>query len=70
MVELKLTGKDGVNIARSKRAGLLRYRSFLLHQMTTLFFSPLLLSSAMEEKQTLKIVMFSDYIEDMVHSIY
>ena len=45
---------------------MLRYKSEALHLLGTMFFSPFLLTGPMEEKQTLKVEMFSEYIESSV----
>ena len=68
MVHLKLSGKDGRLITSSRRSAMLRYKSQVLHFLSTMFFSPLLLTGPMEEKQTLKVEMFSEYLEKSVKS--
>lgn len=45
---------------------MLRYKSWLLHILSTVIFSPALLVGPMEEKQELKIEMFSEFFEMMV----
>ena len=68
MVHLKLTGKEGKLIAHSRRTAMLRYKSYTLHLLSTMVFSPFLLAGPMEEKQTLKIEMFTDYLENRVRN--
>jgi seipin len=68
MVQLKLTGKEGKLIAYSRRTAMLRYKSYTLHLLSTMVFSPFLLAGPMEEKQTLKIEMFTDYLENRVRN--
>ncbi|KAK4016626.1 seipin isoform X2 [Daphnia magna] len=64
MVQLTLTGKNGKFIAASKRSAMLRYKSWILHFLGTVMFSPaMLLGPVMEEKQTLKVEMFSEFLE-------
>lgn len=63
---MTLTGKDGKFIAVSRRSAMLRYKSWLLHLLNTMMFSPALLAETMEEKQTLKIEMFSEFLESPV----
>jgi len=69
MVHLKLSGKDGRLITSSRRSAMLRYKSQVLHFLSTMFFSPLLLTGPMEEKQTLKVEMFSEYLEKSVNPV-
>lgn len=66
MIHLKLTGRNGQLLTNSRRSTMLRYKSEALHLLSTMFFSPFLLTGPMEEKQTLKVEMFSEYIESSV----
>nr|CAH0111538.1 unnamed protein product [Daphnia galeata] len=64
MVQVTLTGKNGKFIAISKRSAMLRYKSWILHFLGTVMFSPaMLLGPIMEEKQILKVEMFSEFLE-------
>ncbi|XP_057366910.1 seipin-like [Daphnia carinata] len=63
MVQLTLTGKNGKFIAMSRRSAMLRYKSWILHFLGTVMFSPALLVGPMEEKQMLKVEMFSEFLE-------
>lgn len=45
---------------------MLRYRSWILHVLSTVMFSPALLAGPMEEKQMLKVEMFSEFLESPV----
>lgn len=48
---------------------MLRYKSWILHFLGTVMFSPaMLLGPIMEEKQTLKVEMFSEFLEAPVCS--
>lgn len=53
----------------SRRSAMLRYKSWILHYLGTLIFSPALLAGPMEEKQTLKVEMFSEFLEIPVSKI-
>lgn len=64
MIQLKLIGRNGQSISHSRRSAMLRYKSGALHFLSTIFFSPFLLTGPMEEKQTLKVEMFSEYLEN------
>lgn len=66
MIQLKLIGRNGQSISHSRRSAMLRYKSGALHFLSTIFFSPFLLTGPMEEKQTLKVEMFSEYLENPV----
>lgn len=63
MVQVELTGRNGKFIAQSRRIAMLRYKSWILHSISTLIFSPALLAGPMEEKQELKVEMFSEFLE-------
>jgi len=69
MVQLKLTGKDGKLVAQSRRSAMLRYKSYTLQLLSTVMFSPLLLAGPLEEKQTLKVVLFNDFLEDLNYPV-
>ncbi len=48
---------------------MLRYKSWILHFLGTVMFSPaMLLGPILEEKQTLKVEMFSEFLEAPVCS--
>jgi hypothetical protein len=69
LVKVTLTGRNGKFIATSKRSAMLRYKSWILHFLGTVMFSPaMLLGPIMEEKQTLKVEMFSEFLEAPVCS--
>jgi len=68
-LQVELTGRNGKFIAQSRRIAMLRYKSWILHSISTLIFSPALLAGPMEEKQELKIEMFSEFLELVVTSI-
>ena len=66
MVHLKLNGRNGQLLTKSRRSAMLRYKSGQLHFLSTLFFSPFLLTGPMEEKQVVKVEMFSEFLENSV----
>lgn len=68
VVQMLLTGKDGSLVGASRRISMLRYKSLALHLISTFFYSPFLLTGPMEEKQTLKIEMFSKFFANKVQS--
>jgi len=69
LVKVTLTGRNGKFIATSKRSAMLRYKSWILHFLGTVMFSPaMILGPLMEEKQTLKVEMFSEFLEAPVCS--
>lgn len=69
MVCAEFHGKKMV-LAHSCRSTMLHYRSTLLDTIYTFVFSPFLLFGTIEEKQDLKIELFSDYQEnDLVNSL-
>ncbi|XP_014782125.1 seipin [Octopus bimaculoides] len=51
-------------IQSAAKTTMLRYRSSLLHTMSTLFYLPFLITGANEEKQILHVELFSKYTED------
>lgn len=66
MVCIHMRDKEGSLLAHSCRAAMLHYRSELLLTLKTLFFTPLLLFGASEEKQGITVELFSNYAEDAV----
>ena len=70
VVQLKLTGRDGKLISESRRSAMLRYRSWVLHLLSTTIFSPALIVGPMEEKQWLKVEMFSEFLEHPVRIFF
>nr|CAD7257202.1 unnamed protein product [Timema shepardi] len=66
MVCVELQGKDEILVDSSCRSAMLHYRSSLLHALSTLTFSPMLLFGHAEEKQNVILELFSDFEEDQV----
>nr|CAD7439367.1 unnamed protein product [Timema bartmani] len=69
MVCVELQGKDEILVDSSCRSAMLHYRSSLLHALSTLTFSPMLLFGHAEEKQNVILELFSDFEEDQNHPV-
>ncbi|XP_031427482.1 seipin [Clupea harengus] len=61
MVKMFCYSKDGHTTASVARSAMLHYRSSLLHTLSTLAFSPLLLAGVSEQKQNLEVELYADY---------
>lgn len=61
MVRMSAYTKGGKMVSSVGRSTMLHYRSSLLQSMTTLTFSPFLLSGMAEQKQLIEVELFSDY---------
>uniref|UniRef100_A0A8C9TZS7 Seipin n=1 Tax=Scleropages formosus TaxID=113540 RepID=A0A8C9TZS7_SCLFO len=61
MVKMSCYSKEGHTVSSVARSVMLHYRSKLLQTLSTLAFSPLLLLGLLEEKQLVKVELFSDY---------
>lgn len=66
MVCVDLKDRDGEEIARSCRSAMLHYKSYIHHILSTLVYSPFLLSGSTEEKQVVHVELFSSFEEDPV----
>ncbi|KAJ8275994.1 hypothetical protein COCON_G00077460 [Conger conger] len=64
MVRMSCYTKSGQTIKSVARSAMLHYRSGLLQTLSTLFFSPLLLSGVSEQKQFVEVELFSDHREN------
>ncbi|KAG9351569.1 hypothetical protein JZ751_022820 [Albula glossodonta] len=64
MVKMSCYTRDGLTILSVTRSAMLHYRSSLLQTLSTLFFSPLLLSGVLEQKQFVEVELFSDHREN------
>ncbi|XP_064207331.1 seipin-like [Anguilla rostrata] len=64
MVKMSCYSKSGQTIKSVARSAMLHYRSGLLQILSTLFFSPLLLSGVTEQKQFVEVELFSDHREN------
>lgn len=61
MVKMTAYTKGGKPVSSVGRSTMLHYRSSLLQTLSTLLFSPLLLSGMAEQKQLIEVELFSDY---------
>lgn len=66
MVCVQLRDKESQLVDNSCRSTMLHYRSYLLHTLTTLIFSPMLMFGNKEEKQNIVLELFADFEEDQV----
>ncbi|XP_029379389.1 seipin [Echeneis naucrates] len=61
MVKMSSYTKGGKTVSSVGRSTMLHYRSSLLQTLSTLVFSPLLLSGMAEQKQLIEVELFSGY---------
>ncbi|KAK7891697.1 hypothetical protein WMY93_023660 [Mugilogobius chulae] len=61
MIKMTCYSKGGKIVSSVGRSTMLHYRSSLLKTMSTLMFSPLLLSGMTEQKQLIEVELVSDY---------
>ncbi|XP_041650705.1 seipin [Cheilinus undulatus] len=61
MVKMSSYTKGGKNVKSVSRSTMLHYRSSLLQTISTLLFSPFLLTGMTEQKQLIDVELFSDY---------
>lgn len=61
MVKMTSYAKTGQAVSSVGRSTMLHYRSSLLQTLSTLLFSPLLLTGVAEQKQLIEVELFSDY---------
>ncbi|XP_014603643.1 PREDICTED: seipin [Polistes canadensis] len=64
MVCARLHSRNAFVVERVCRSAMLHYRSTLLHTLSTLIFSPMMISGTTEEKQTLVLELFGNFEED------
>lgn len=69
MVCAQLRSRDGFLVDHSCRSAMLHYRSTLLHTLTTLTFSPMMIFGSVEEKQNVVLELFGNFEEDQVTNI-
>ncbi|XP_036444898.1 seipin [Colossoma macropomum] len=67
MVKMSCYTKGGKTMSTVARSAMLHYRSSLLQTLSTLLFSPLLLTGMSEQKQLIEVELFSDYKSDSYH---
>lgn len=61
MVKMSCYTKGGKTVSSVGRSTMLHYRSSLLQSLSTLLFSPFLLSGMAEQKQLIEVELFADY---------
>lgn len=64
MITMSCYTKDGKTVSTVSRSAMLHYRSSLLQILSTLVFSPMLLTGLSEQKQLIEVELFSDYKSD------
>ncbi|KAB5548768.1 hypothetical protein PHYPO_G00059400 [Pangasianodon hypophthalmus] len=64
MIKMSCYTKDGKTVSTVARSAMLHYRSSLLQTLSTLLFSPVLLTGLSEQKQLIEVELFSDYKSD------
>ncbi|XP_016098714.1 seipin-like [Sinocyclocheilus grahami] len=65
MVKMSCYTTDGTVVQSVSRSTMLHYRSNLLQTMSTLLFSPLLLTGVSEQKQLIEVELFPDFKSDL-----
>lgn len=61
MVKMSCYSRGGQTVSSVARSAMLHYRSSLLQTLSTLVFSPLLLTGMAEQKQLIEVELYSDY---------
>lgn len=69
MVCVELRSRNGFLVDHTCRSAMLHYRSTLLHMLTTLTFSPMMIFGNVEEKQDVVLELFSNFEEDQNHPV-
>ncbi|KAK2575398.1 hypothetical protein KPH14_008314 [Odynerus spinipes] len=69
MVCAQLRSRDGFLVAHACRSAMLHYRSGLLHILSTLTFSPMMIFGSIEEKQNIVLELFGNFEEDQSHPV-
>ncbi|KYN38370.1 Seipin [Trachymyrmex septentrionalis] len=69
MVCAQLRSRDGHLIDHMCKSTMLHYRSTLLHTLTTLLFSPMMIFGNVEEKQDIVLELFNNFEEDQNHPV-
>ncbi|KAF5908935.1 seipin-like isoform X1, partial [Clarias magur] len=64
LVKMSCYTKEGKTMSTVTRSAMLHYRSSLLQTLSTLVFSPVLLTGLSEQKQLIEVELFSDYKSD------
>ncbi|KAM6937491.1 seipin-like [Xenentodon cancila] len=61
MISMSCYTRDGKIVSTVGRSTMLHYRSHFLQTLSTLFYSPVLLTGMAEQKQLIEVELFSDY---------
>ena len=69
MVCAQLRSRDGYLVEHTCKSTMLHYRSTLLHALTTLTFSPMMMFGTTEEKQNVVLELFGNFEEDQSHPV-
>ncbi|XP_012232082.1 seipin [Linepithema humile] len=69
MVCAQMRSRDGYLVDHTCRSTMLHYRSTLLHMLTTLTFSPMMIFGSVEEKQDVVLELFNNFEEDQSHPV-
>ncbi|KYN06018.1 Seipin [Cyphomyrmex costatus] len=69
MVCAQLRSRDSHLIDHTCKSAMLHYRSKLLHTLTTLMFSPMMIFGNIEEKQDVVLELFNNFEEDQNHPV-
>ncbi|TGZ38022.1 seipin [Temnothorax longispinosus] len=69
MVCAQLRSRDGYLVDHTCKSAMLHYRSTLLHTLTTLTFSPMMIFGNVEEKQDIGLELFGNFEEDQSHPV-
>ena len=63
---MEMRNTEGAVFKSATRSTMLRFKSQLLHTLSTYVFSPLLLYGINEQKQLITVELFSQYEDDPV----
>ncbi|KYM83180.1 Seipin [Atta colombica] len=69
MVCAQLRSREGHLVDHMCKSAMLHYRSTLLHTLTTLLFSPMMIFGNIEEKQDIVLELFNNFEEDQNHPV-
>lgn len=62
-----LRSRNGILVDHSCRSAMLHYKSTLLHFLSTLTFSPMMIFGSTEETQNIVLELFGNFEEDQVN---
>jgi len=67
LVCIELSSRDGTMLAHNCRTAMLRYTSSFLQTLRTALLAPAYMLGTCEEKQTVRVDIFTDFVDDKVH---